>query len=117
MIRNNVIDRVANYPDAASFAAISSIGRPEKRDIGVSRNGSRNIVIERNTISNCPYGGIQLFGVKNITVKDNILTDIGTVSPAWPRAVTLGFETMQPISIGSSVEACTIEENQICETK
>ena len=117
VIRNNVIDRVANYPDAASFAAISSIGRPEKRDIGVSRNGSRNIVIERNTISNCPYGGIQLFGVKNITVKDNILTDIGTVSPAWPRAVTLGFETMQPISIGSSVEACTIEENQICETK
>ena len=46
-----------------------------------------------------------------------LLTDIGTVSPAWPRAVTLGFETMQPISIGSSVEACTIEENQICETK
>ena len=115
-IRNNVIDRTANYPANVSFAAIATIGRPEKRKIGVSKNGSRNIRIEENVISNSPFGAIQLFGVRNVSVKGNLLVNIGTTN-VFPRAATLGFQKLTPIALGYSVTECDIRDNQIRQTQ
>lgn len=117
LIRNNVIDSVASYPHVMTFAAVSANGRPEKGGIGVSRNGNRNIQIENNIISNCPYGGIMLFGVKNAVVKNNELSNCGTGETANPRAVSVGIEKMEPISLGRSLEDCSIENNKILQIR
>jgi len=114
IIRNNTIHDVGSYP--GEYAAIKSNSRPEKFNVGVSANGNRNIVIENNTVSDCPCAGIALFGVKDIQVKNNVLSNLcpnGKDKTPSQAVLNVGIPKLEPISIGANVENCIVRDNVI----
>ena len=84
--------------------------------MGVSANGNRNIVIENNTVSDCPCAGIALFGVKDIQVKNNVLSNLcpnGKDKTPSQAVLNVGIPKLEPISIGANVENCIVRDNVI----
>jgi len=109
-VRGNHIEDCGLTPDmfkptSATLGAISIIGRKEDmKSPQPFYNGTRRIVIERNTISGCALAGIWARCARELTVRDNIIRNVNLRNvPEAGR--DLGHDVRGPIDVRGVAEA------------
>jgi hypothetical protein len=116
VIRNNTIDDVGrdgglHRGEAYVLGAISIFGRTDRGSNLPLWPGNRHIVIEDNTIRNCPGAGIFAAAARAVTVRGNRLENC-FYRPGEASGTERGLKPRGPIDTGRAEEV-TVEGNEV----